>query len=156
AETKAALRKHPSDLDAWDHMLRGLWHLNQFRQGSNAEARRELLAALERDPSSAQVCAWLALTHVFDAWFNWTKEHSTSLGHALEASSAAVKADPQEPAAYVASAMANFWNGRLEQANVAADRAVALNPNTFLGNFMAAGTRNYLGECEAAISYHVT
>ena len=38
--------EHPVDLGAWDRMLRGLWHLNKFRQPSNAEARREFLAAL--------------------------------------------------------------------------------------------------------------
>jgi adenylate cyclase len=154
AETKTALRKHPSDLGAWDQVLRGLWHFNQFRRASNGEARREFLAALAREPASALAHAWLAMTHVCDAWFNWTTTQAESLDQALKEVAKAVKADSQEPAAHTAAAMANFWNGRLEQAKAEADRALVLNPNAFLAHFVSGATRNYLGECEAAVAFH--
>jgi tetratricopeptide (TPR) repeat protein len=94
------------------------------------------------------------MTHVCDAWFNWTITQAESLDQALKAVAEAVKADSQEPAAHTAAAMANFWNGRLQQAKAAADRALALNPNAFLAHFVSGATRNYLGECEAAVAFH--
>jgi adenylate cyclase len=155
AQTKAALRKHPTDLGAWDRVLRGLWHLNQFKQAANEEGRRELLAAIERDPGSAQAYAWLGITHVFDAWFNWTQAHAASLEQAHQAATLAVKLDPQEPLAHVAVTLACFWLGRMEQAKNAAELAISLNANSFLANFTGGAARNYLGECEAAVPYHL-
>jgi TolB-like protein/class 3 adenylate cyclase/Tfp pilus assembly protein PilF len=155
AQTKAALRKHPTDLGAWDRVLRGLWHLNQFKQAANEEGRRELLAAIERDSGSAPAHAWLGITHVFDAWFNWTQAHAASLEQAHQAATLAVKLDPQEPLAHVAVTLACFWLGRMEQAKNAAELAISLNPNSFLANFTGAAARNYLGECEAAVPYHL-
>ena len=155
AQTKAALRKHPVDLGAWDHVLRGLWHLNQFKQAANEAGRRELLAAIERDPGSASAHAWLAMSHVFDAWFNWTQAHAASLERAHQAAALAVKLDPQEPLAHVATTLASFWSGRMDQAKNTAELAISLNPNSFLANFTCGGARNYLGECEAALPYHM-
>ena len=155
AQTKAALRKHPTDLGAWDHLLRGLWHLNLFRQAANEDGRREFLAAIERDPDFAPAHATLAISHVFDAWFNWTEAHAASLERAHKAAAFAVKLDPQEPLAHVATTLACFWTGRMEQAKSSAELAISLNPNSFLANYTCGVARNYLGECEAAVPYHL-
>jgi len=154
-EMQAAMRKHPTSLDAWDHVLRGLWHLNQFKKLANAAAREEFEAAIAIDARYALPNAWLALTHVFDAWFNWTDTHAVSLDRAHQAVAGALRLDDTEPMCHVASAVQCFWSGRMEQARTAADRALALNPNSFLANYIAGGALNYSGQCEAALPHNL-
>ena len=154
-QTRRALGKHPADLKAWDHLLRGLWHLNRFRKDANAEARREFEAGVERDGRFAPARAWLAMTHIFDAWFNWTDRHAEQLERAGAAAAEAVRLDDSEPMSHVAAALACFWTRRMEQAKHAAERALALNPNSFLANFVCGAAGNYSGLCEAAVPYHL-
>lgn len=154
-QTRRALGKHPEDLKAWDHLLRGLWHLNRFRKDANAEARREFEAGVGCDPRFAPARAWLAMTYVFDAWFNWTDRHTEQLERAGAGAAEAVRLDDSEPMSHVTSAMACFWSGRMEQAKHSAERALALNPNSFLANFICGGAANYSGLCKAAIPYHL-
>jgi adenylate cyclase len=153
-QTRRALGKHPADLRAWDHLLRGLWHLNRYKKEANAEARQEFEAAIACDPGFAAAHAWLAMTFVFEGWFNWTDAHADRLVRAGTSAAEAVRLDDTEAMAHAAMAMACFWATRMDQARHAAEQAVALNPNSFLGNFVCGGAHNYSGLCERAVPYH--
>jgi adenylate cyclase len=153
-ETQMAMRKQPTDLAAWDRLLRGLSLLNQFKKPSNSKGRFEFEAAIRRDPGYAAAHAWRAVSHVLDAWFNWTETHAVSLQRARRAAAEAVKSDDTEPMSHAATAMACFWSGRVEQALRAAERTIALNPNSFLGNFVCGTALNYSGRCEEAVDCH--
>ena len=147
-ETRIAMRKHPSSLKAWDHLLRGLWQVNKFRKEANAEGRLEFEAAISQDFNYASAHAWLAMTHVFDAWFNWTTTHADSMNKARQFASRAVALDDADATCHAANAMQSFWSARIEQARIAAERAIAANPNSFLGYYVCGGALNYLGQCE--------
>jgi adenylate cyclase len=155
SESLAAMRKRPSDLAAWDHVWRGLWQINQFRREANLQGRTEFQAAIAQDARCAQAHAWLGMTHVFDAWFNWTEIHAASLSSAHQSAAEALRCDDTEPMSHVANAVQCFWSGRLEQARESSERALALNPNSFLANFVVGGSLNYLGQCETAIGFHL-
>jgi adenylate cyclase len=152
-ETRAALRKQVTDLGAWDHFLRGLWQAGHFKKESNAEARREFEEAIKRNPSYALAIAWKAMTHTFDAWFNWTKDHAGSLSLAQQASALAIRLDDSEPQAFTAAGFVGFWSGRLDMARTHLEQALALNPNSCLANYCYAVTLNYLGEGEKGLPY---
>jgi tetratricopeptide (TPR) repeat protein len=154
-EGQIAIKKHPSDLRSWDHLLRGLWHVNQFKKSSNAEARREFERATALDPKYALAHAWIALTHVFEAWFNWTDEHSKHLAAAHLSAMEAVRLDEGEPMAHVAAAFAAFWTARIDQARIAGLRALSLNGNSFMASLVCGGALNYSGECAEAVPHHL-
>jgi adenylate cyclase len=63
--------------------------------------------------------------------------------------------DDADAICHAANAMQCFWSGRIEQSRNAAERAIALNPNSFLGYFVCGLALNYLGKCEAAIPMHL-
>jgi adenylate cyclase len=154
-ETRIAMRKHPSSLKAWDHLLRGLWQVNKFRKEANAEGRLEFEAAISQDFNYASAHAWLAMTHVFDAWFNWTTTHADSMNKARQFASRGVALDDADATCHAANAMQSFWSARIEQARIAAERAIAANPNSFLGYYVCGTALNYLGQCETAIPCHL-
>lgn len=150
-ETQSALRKHPGNLGAWDHVLRGLWHVNQFRKESNAKGRVEFEAAVTRDPGYSLAHAWLAMTHVHDTWFNWTDRHADSLSLAQASASTAMQLDDTEPQAFAAAAAVDFFAAHMGQARLKYERTLELNPNSFAGHHGYGGTLNYGGECDAAV-----
>jgi adenylate cyclase len=154
-ETRIAMRKHPNSLKAWDHLLRGLWQVNKFRKEANAEGRLEFEAAISQDLDYASAHAWLAMTHVFDAWFNWTTTHADSMNKARQFAGRAVALDDADATCHAANAMQSFWSARIEQARVAAERAIAANPNSFLGYYVRGLALNYLGQCETAVPCHL-
>ena len=149
------MRKHPSSLKAWDHLLRGLWQVNKFRKEANAEGRLEFEAAISQDLNYASAHAWLAMTHVFDAWFNWTTTHADSMNKARQLAGRAVALDDGDAMCHAANAMQAFWSARVEQAHIAGERAISANPNSFLGYYVCGVALNYLGQCEAAIPCHL-
>ena len=149
-ETQAALRKHPGNLGAWDHVLRGMWHVNQYKKNENAKGREEFVSALARDPGYAPAHALLAATHLNDAWFNWTDQHAHSLSLAQASASNAIRLDDTEPQALAIAASVDFFSSRIDQARDKYGRALELNPNSFIATYGYGGALNYSGECEAA------
>ena len=149
-ETQAALRKHPGNLGAWDHVLRGMWHVNQYKKNENAKGRAEFESALARDPGYAPAHAWLAATHLNDAWLNWTDQHARSLSLAQASASNAIRLDDTEPQALAIAASVDFFSSRIDQAREKFGRALELNPNSFFATYGYGGALNYSGECDAA------
>jgi adenylate cyclase len=149
-ETQAALRKHPGNLGAWDHVLRGMWHVYQYKKNENAKGRAEFESALARDPGYAPAHAWLAATHLNDAWFNWTDQHARSLSLAQASASNAIRLDDTEPQALAIAASVDFFSSRIDQAREKFGRALELNPNSFNATYGYGGALNYSGECDAA------
>jgi adenylate cyclase len=149
-EMQAALRKHPGNLGAWDHVLRGMWHVYQYKKNENAKGRAEFESALARDPGYAPAHAWLAATHLNDAWFNWTDQHARSLSLAQASASNAIRLDDTEPQALAIAASVDFFSSRIDQARDKYGRALELNPNSFNATYGYGGALNYSGECDAA------
>ena len=150
-ETHAALAKPPDSLQAWDHLLRGLWLRHQFRKQSRADARREFERALELDPNYARALAGLATCLIDDVMLGFTDDPTASLEAAGEAAQRALALDPDDPACHFTIAGWCFWTHRLEQGRRAAERAVELNPNSFHAHYILGGLLNYLGAPEASI-----
>jgi adenylate cyclase len=63
AEARRSARKHPSDLDAWDHALKALSLQERMTPAGHAEARSHLNRALEIDSTSARAWSLLSLCH---------------------------------------------------------------------------------------------
>lgn len=150
-ETHAALRKPPASLQAWDHLLRGLWQVSRYHKDSNLEARAEFEKAVELDPHYARALAWLASTYVYDVMFDWTDDKETALKTADGLAIEARRLDGQDPFSHTVVAAECFWSRRFERGRHAIERALELDPNSFEGHYIHGGFLNYLGEVEASI-----
>jgi adenylate cyclase len=71
AEIQHAQRKHPSQLDAWDRIVRAHWHLRRFTRDDLAEARQLLTEVIAADPANAMALSDLAFANHFEAVFGW-------------------------------------------------------------------------------------
>lgn len=150
-ETHAALAKAPNSMQAWDHLLRGLWHISHYHKDSNLEARRELERAVELDRHYARAIAWLASTYVYQVMFNWTDDKEGALRTAHELAVRARSLDEQDPLGHTVVAAESFWSRRFAQGRRAIERAIELDPNSFAGHYILGGLLNYLGESEASV-----
>ena len=65
AEILQAQRKDPSQLDAWDRVMRAHWHIRRFTREDLAEARRLLDDAITLDPANSMALSDLAVCPAF-------------------------------------------------------------------------------------------
>jgi TolB-like protein/Flp pilus assembly protein TadD len=138
AEMQHAQRKDPSQLDAWDHIMRAHWHIRRFNQDDMAAARRLLAQAIALDPANSMALSDLAFACHFEAVFGWGDGPAAS--HALlgEAARKAVAMDDSDAAAHTALASYDLFSGRHEEACRRLLRALNLDPNSVFA-------RGYLG-----------
>ena len=150
-ETHAALSKPPASLQAWDHLLRGLWHVSRYHKESNLEARREFEKAVELDGHYARALAWLASTYVYDVMFDWVDDKQKALRVAHELATEARLLDDQDPFCHTVVASECFWSQRFAAGRRAIERALEIDPNSFGGHYILGGFLNYLGEVEGSV-----
>jgi TolB-like protein len=128
AENFRAQRKLPENLDAWDLVMRALWHFWRVTRADNLLAQKLLEQAIAIDPEYAQALAVLAVSHTFGAHMGW-EEAATATPIAERAGLAAVRADGEDPWAHLALACAYSYRGRIDDALAAFETALRLNSN---------------------------
>ena len=128
-EIRQALRKPPTNLAAWDHALRGYWHLAKYEREENAKAHSELSKAISLDPNLAAAHSFAALAHFCDAWLKWTETTAASFEQARQLAEKALALDDRDAKAHAIISFIEVWMGRHDSGLAAAERAVALNAN---------------------------
>lgn len=144
-------RSQPDNLEAWDHVQRGLSFLLNYRKESNIEARRHFESAIELDPDYAQAHAGLSWTHSLDAWLNWVTEKSVPIERAYEEAKRAVESDSHDPVCHSVLAMANFVMRRMDATVRSAERAIELNPSLAVGYFLGGAAKIHSGDPEQGL-----
>jgi adenylate cyclase len=74
AEMARARRIGTDDVDAWDAMLRGLYHFERFRRSENLEARHWFARAVELDPEYGSAHAMYGNTHALEYSMGWSRD----------------------------------------------------------------------------------
>jgi TolB-like protein len=135
AEAERTLLKPPATWQAYDHYMRAAaawasfqssWKLDQL-----LETRGHLADSLKIDPKYARAYSLLASTHRV-AWLNPVNEEYLSpatLDRAITLARTAIELDPTLPEAYAELAYNVIRKSDFDGATVAAERAIALNPN---------------------------
>lgn len=152
SEEIAAVRKKPStNLDAYDHWLRGLSHLRVISEEDEKAAKEHFQAAINIDPSFARAHAGLALAYFntwsCGAWGAWYDD----MKRCFEAASTAIALDPSDHWPHMVLSEAYLFQREFEKAKAHYDRAIKLNPND--ADLLAQGSiiLTYLGEHEAGV-----
>jgi len=129
AELRRSIAKPPDNLDAWDYLLRGRSHLNDFTKEGTAKAREMFERAIELDPSYGEAFVDLARTHSRDLLLELTDDRDASAAKMYEAARRAVMLDDASSQARYVLSTAYIWRNEQDLAIAEGRRAVELNPN---------------------------
>jgi len=131
--------------------LRGWWHFQRFTREDFAAAMPLFRRSLELDASGAWPHVGIAMVHLCEALFLWTKNPRDALAEAMTSARAALAADPLESAAYAALGFVLALTGKHDEALAMCSKGIELNPSSAFGYHVLCVTRMCLGEPEAAI-----
>jgi tetratricopeptide (TPR) repeat protein len=129
SERKRLGRSSTTNLDAYEYFLRGLEsYYSRRTQETNFQARGLFAQAITLDPQFAAAHAWLGRTHVVEWLCQWTDDWQT-LEHAETFAQQAIVLEAAQPTAHATLAYVYIAKKQYEQAIVAAEKAVELDPN---------------------------
>ena len=131
-EIALAARRRPENLTAYDFYLRAMQqYYSSTREGSD-EAIRLAHRALELDPRFGLAAALAGHCHMLNVVWGYANDPQFDRKEAIRLSRLALSVDDSDPetlawAAYISAFMVGDSESEIEMA----DRAVALNPNSF-------------------------
>ncbi len=145
-----ALRKSPTELDAYDCLLHARRYTATLSAKMHAEARDLLEKAIALDPNYADAHALLANVYLAEHRFD-TNPRPNPVGRALKMAETAILLDPQNAYAHCWCAIVHFFRGENGKFEAEAQRALSLNPNdpeilADIGHYLA-----FMGEFERGI-----
>ena len=153
AEERRVDRKAPESFDAWDHVVRGNWHLWRLAREDVAEAGRQFQTAITLDAGSVAALSGLANTRGMESYYGWSNDPQSSFDEAYKSAKAAVEADQGDAGAHCALAFIDFWTKRHDAAIASCERALALNPNLALAESILGGIYSWTGDYENSIRH---
>ncbi len=151
AEISRARRKSSGNAKAYDHLLRGLWRHNKYRESEHKEAITEFQAAIKSDPEYAYAHAMLASAHYTSAYLDWSDDAMADFVAAGNMARTAVELDPNLAEGYVVLTYCALILRDFELAAQMSDRALKLNPCSAYTWFASGLVHLYRGRFAAAI-----
>lgn len=151
SEIRHAMQREPADLDAWDCIHRGIWHLFQARREHNEQAREWAARALELQPRSATAHALLSFSHQYDIIYRWSGSQSEAAKLAVAAGERAVALDSDDPMALTALGYACNLTGQQARAIDILERAIEMNPSSALAYWGLGSSMTLSGRPDEAL-----
>ncbi len=151
-EQQIIAHRGTEDLEAYDLYLRGRDQIMHLNRESNLAGRRLLEQAMARDPGFAAPLAMIAMARLGDFVNRWGEEFEDGLRDGRERAERAVAIDALEPHAHLALALALLWSREHDAAVVAAERALALDPNFALAHGTLGMILHYAGDSGRALA----
>jgi adenylate cyclase len=131
-EIGLAARRRPENLTAYDYYLRALQQSYLTTREGSAEAIRLAHRALELDPRFGLVAALAGICHMQNVLFGYAADAQFERKEAIRFLHLALSVDDGDPDTLAAAAaISAFMIGDYENEMELADRAVALNPNSY-------------------------
>ena len=133
-QTEIALstRRRPENLTAYDFWLRAIQQSSLSTREGLAEAIRLARRALELDPGFGRAASLASVFHLNNFVFGYSTDPQFELEEAVRLSRLALRIDDGDPNTLARASLISAYVVRdSESALEMADRAVALNPNSF-------------------------
>jgi adenylate cyclase len=131
-EIEMATRRRPENLTAYDFYLRAMPQYYLMTREGLAEALRLFHRALELDPRFGAVAVLAGLCHMLNVILGYSNDPQFDRKEALRLARLALSIDDGDPETLArASSISAFMVGDSEAEIEMADRAVALNPNSW-------------------------
>ncbi|MGY8664137.1 adenylate/guanylate cyclase domain-containing protein [Bradyrhizobium sp. UFLA05-109] len=151
-EIAMAMRRRPENLTAYDFYLRALPQFYLTTAEGLAEAIRLALRALELDPRFGFVAALAGLGHMQRVLFGYAADAQFERKEAVRLFRLALSVDDGDPETLAyACLISAFMIGDCESEIEMADRAVALNPNSFAAWSSRGHVNRIAGRPEEAV-----
>jgi TolB-like protein/DNA-binding winged helix-turn-helix (wHTH) protein len=150
-EQRKVLAKPTESLEAYDYVLRARPALQGLTRAGNLEARTLLRRAIQIDPNYATGYAALAEAHYNAVSMGWAESPVEFLQRAAEMANRALSLDASEVRAHVVLGRIHIFYRQYEQARMALERAIALNPNDANALAGRGNILMWLGQIDAAI-----
>jgi adenylate cyclase len=151
-EIAMAARRRPENLTAYDYYLRALPQYYLTTREGVAEAIRLAHRALELDPRFGVVAALAGLCHSHNVLWGYAIDPQFDRKEAVRLSRLALSVDDGDPDTLaLAAGVSAFMVGDCEREVEMADRAVALNPNSYLAWNLRGWVYRNAGPPEEAI-----
>jgi adenylate cyclase len=138
AELHRAMRKLPSNLDAWAAYQRGLWNLDKATSDHNLQAEKFFQQAVDLDPTFADGYCGLAVAQMRAVSHFQTRVQADIRSSAEPLVRRAVSLDGNNAVAFAWLSYALYMRGDPKGAVAEAERALALSPNLALGYWRRA------------------
>jgi adenylate cyclase len=131
-EIAMAARRRPENLTAYDFWLRAIQQFSLTTREGLAEAIRLACRALELDPGFGRAASLASVFHMSSVFLGYSTDPQFELGEAVRLSRLALRIDDGDPNTLARASLISAYVVRdSESALEMADRAVALNPNSF-------------------------
>ncbi len=153
AEAQRAGRKALQDLDAWEHYMRGTWHLSRFTWEDNQQARLHAERAIELEPEGAGAYAIKSVTHVMDAVYGWGDSWAQSMEIGRHTARIGLRLDDRDAQMVRSVGNVNLYSKDHEQAKSDFLRAIDLNPDEAENYALLGYVVGLLGDYEGATTY---
>ncbi|WP_128928750.1 winged helix-turn-helix domain-containing tetratricopeptide repeat protein [Bradyrhizobium guangxiense] len=133
AATEMATRRRPENLTAYDFFIRARQQYYLFTREGVAEGLRLAHRALELDPRFGVAAVLAGIRHVHNVIFGYAIDPQFDRSEAVRLSRLALSIDDSDPDTLaIAAIISAFMVGDSESEIEMTDRAVALNPNSYI------------------------
>jgi adenylate cyclase len=129
AEARRARQISPENLNAWDLVMQGRWHMWKLGRIDLSQARKLFKQAIEIVPSGEFGASDLALTHMFEAYYNWTESRDESMQAMSAFAEQAVVANDHDAWAHTILGLGRLFAYEWDEILPPLDHAISLYPN---------------------------
>jgi adenylate cyclase len=151
-EIAVVMRRRPENLTAYDFFLRAMQQFYPLTRESLAEALRLAHRALELDPRFGLVAALAGCCHVVNVTLGYAIDPQFEREEAVRLLRLALSVDDDDPETLAFAAVTSaFTLGDSEREIEMADRAVALNPNSYWAWHNRGQVHRVVGLSEEAV-----
>ncbi len=149
-EHKRLARKGTKNVDAYDHLLRGMENLDHLSKEACEDALRMFQKSVRLDPDYALAFALLAWTHLVQWMLGWTKDHA-SLEQSLQMAQKAVALDDSLAEAHWVLGNVYLWQKEYEKAILQLETAISINKNDADSYATLGNVLTWAGRLEEAV-----
>lgn len=128
-EKQRIAKRYTTSIDAYDDFLKGQARYFLHNKEGNSAAQAYYQQAVDRDDSFARAYSAMAMTYVAEHRFAWANANTHPLEIALHLAEKGVALDDELPQALWVLAYVHLFRREYGDAEVAANRAVTLDPN---------------------------
>jgi len=140
------------NLEAYLKTMEAQGHILRYTKEDNAQARRLFEEAVAIDPNYTKPYLGLAVCHAAEVWLGTSKSPQDSLKQAIEMANKALALDGSDGIVYSCLAYLMAMTRQYEKSVAYAEKALALNPNSYMVLMNAGSALLYADRPDEAIS----
>jgi len=144
--------KGTDNLGAYLKLLQGRQLIDSLNRESIALAQQALGEAIALDSGYGEAYTYLAVTHLLDAVFGFSKSPGSSLANAIDLAQKAIALDDSDANPHSILGFLLAMKGEYEKGVAEGERAIELNPNSADAHARLAMTLNFSERMEEAIA----